>query len=124
MLVQRAATEETDLMSAAIAYVTAASREDALRIARTLVEERLAACGNVLDGMTSVYRWQGAIETASEAVLVIKTRSELIPRVIERVRELHAYECPCVVSWPIVDGNPDYLQWIVDETMVQGDRIV
>ena len=66
-------------MTAAIAYVTAASKDDALRIARTLVDERLAACGNVLDGMTSVYRWQGAFETASEAVLIVKTRAELIP---------------------------------------------
>jgi periplasmic divalent cation tolerance protein len=110
-------------MTAAIAYVTAASKDDALRIARTLVDERLAACGNVLDGMTSVYRWQGAIETAHEAVLIVKTRAELIPRVIERVRELHTYQCPCVVSWPIVAGNPDYLQWIADETTVKGDLI-
>ena len=123
MLVWLAATE-TVPMTAAIAYVTAATRDDALRIARTLVEERLAACGNVLDGMTSVYRWQGAIETAGEAVLIVKTRSELIPRVIERVRELHSYQCPCVVSWPIAAGNPEYLQWIAEETTVKGDLIV
>jgi periplasmic divalent cation tolerance protein len=111
-------------MTAAIAYVTAANKDDALRIARTLVDERLAACGNVLDGMTSVYRWQGVIETASEAVLIVKTRSELIPRVIERVRELHTYQCPCVVSWPIAAGNPEYLKWIGEETTVKGNLIV
>lgn len=103
-------------MSASFVYCTAASREDALRIGRVLVDERLAACVNVFDGMTSVYRWEGAVEEANEAVLIAKTQTVRVARVIERVKSLHEYSCPCVVSWEIGAGNADYLKWIVDET--------
>lgn len=103
-------------MSASIVYSTTGSRDDALRIGRTLVEEQLAACANVFDNMTSVYRWEGRIADDSEAVLIAKTRTELVPAVIERVKELHSYSCPCVVSWPIESGNNEYLRWIADET--------
>jgi periplasmic divalent cation tolerance protein len=111
-------------MHASIVYIAAANKDEAVRLARTLVDERLAACGNVLDGMTSVYRWRGAIETANEAVLLVKTRTELVPRVIARVREMHSYEVPCAVSWSITSGNPDYLDWIAAETAVSTDLIV
>ena len=81
-----------------------------------MVDERLAACANVLDGMTSLYWWQGVLEQASEAVLILKTRAELVERLTMRVRELHSYDCPCVVALPIAAGNPDYLAWIAGET--------
>jgi periplasmic divalent cation tolerance protein len=103
-------------MSACFCYLTAGSRDEALAIGRALVEARLAACANVLDGMTSVYHWQGAIEEAKEAVLVVKTRAELVGPLTERVKALHSYDCPCVVALPIVDGNPAYLAWIDAET--------
>lgn len=108
-------------MSASFVYITAPDREKALALGRRLVEERLAACANVWDGMTSVYRWQGAIEEAREAVLIIKTRSELVDAVTARVRELHEYDCPCVAAWPIAAGNPPYLQWIEGETAAGED---
>jgi Uncharacterized protein involved in tolerance to divalent cations len=98
------------------AYITASSREEALRIGRALVEERLAACANVLDGMTSIYRWQGAIEEASETVLIAKTRAELFDRLATRVRALHSYDVPCVVELKIGRGNPAYLEWLRNET--------
>lgn len=110
-------------MTAAIAYITAANRDEALHIGRTLVEEQLAACANVIDGMTSVYHWEGAIEQAQEAVLIAKTRVELVERLIGRVKELHSYQCPCVVVWPIAAGNPDYLQWIANETRGARDMV-
>lgn len=97
-------------------YVTTGSRDEALTIGRTVVEEQLAACANVLPAMTSIYRWQGAIEQADESVLLLKTRAELADQVTGRVVALHSYECPCVVSLPIEAGNPPYLQWISDET--------
>jgi periplasmic divalent cation tolerance protein len=97
-------------------YVTAADRDDALKIGRVLVEERLAACVNVIEGMSSVYHWQNAIEESHAAVLIAKTRTSLVPNVIERVKSLHSDTCPCVVSWPLQDGNPDYLQWLAAET--------
>lgn len=97
-------------------YVTAANKADALTIGRTLVEERLAACANVFDGMSSVYHWQNAVEESQEAVLIVKTRTSLVPAVIERIKELHSYTCPCIVSWPLHAGNPDYLNWLAAET--------
>jgi periplasmic divalent cation tolerance protein len=102
-------------MAASFCYLTAGSKVEALRIGRALVEERLAACANVLDGMTSMYWWKGTLEQADEAVLIVKTRAELVDRLTARVRELHGYDCPCVVSLPITGGNPDYLAWIVAE---------
>ena len=103
-------------MALTFCYVTAGSRDEALTIGRTVVEERLAACANVLDGMTSLYWWQGALEQAGEAVLILKTRAELVGRLTARIKELHSYECPCVVALPIAAGNPDYLRWIAGET--------
>lgn len=99
-------------MSANFVYVTCATAEEAQRIAATVVEEELAACANILPGMTSVYRWKGAIETATEVVLIFKTASKLSGKLTGRVCELHSYECPCVVVLPIESGNPDYMSWI------------
>lgn len=98
------------------AYITAGSRDEALRIGRILVEERLAACANVLDGMTSVYRWNGALEQAEEAVLIAKTRAVLFDRLAGRVRDLHSYDTPCVVELAVGRGNPAYLDWLRAET--------
>ncbi len=103
-------------MAACFCYMTAGSREEGLKIGRALVEERLAACANLLDGMTSIYRWQGAIQEDAEVVLIAKTRTELVPRLVERVRALHSYDVPCVVTLPISDGNPAFLEWIGAET--------
>lgn len=97
-------------------YVTASNREEALAVGRTLVEERLVACVNVLDGIRSLYWWQGRIQEDDEAAFIAKTRMDMAPRVIERVRELHSYETPCVVVLPVAAGNPDFLDWITAET--------
>lgn len=99
-------------------YVTAASREQALVIAHALVEARLAACANIIDGITSVYRWQGKVQQDSEAAMIIKTRAELVEAVIEKVKALHSYSVPCVVSLPILAGNPAFLEWIGEETKI------
>ncbi|MGR0187806.1 divalent-cation tolerance protein CutA [Azospirillum aestuarii] len=103
-------------MEFVFAYITAGSRDEARRIGRALVEERLAACANILDGMTSIYRWQGAIEEATETVLIAKTRAELFDRLAARVRELHSYDVPCVVELRVGRGNPAYLDWLRHET--------
>ncbi|WP_041041435.1 divalent-cation tolerance protein CutA [Paramagnetospirillum magnetotacticum] len=97
-------------------YVTASDREEAMALARSLVEERLVACANVMDGVTSVYWWEGKVCEGPEAVLICKTRAELVESVIARVRERHSYACPCVVALPIEAGNPAYLDWIKTET--------
>ncbi|MGE4064338.1 MAG: divalent-cation tolerance protein CutA [Rhodospirillaceae bacterium] len=93
-------------------YVTAASKDEALKIGRALVAERLAACANVLDGMHSVYWWQGAVEEAQEAVLILKTRAELAGRAMERVKALHSYDVPCALVYDVAGGLPAYLDWI------------
>ncbi len=103
-------------MEFVFAYITAGSRDEALRIGRALVDERLAACANILDGMTSIYRWQGAVEEATETVLIAKTRAELFDRLAARVRDLHSYEVPCVIELKVGRGNPAYLDWLRDET--------
>ena len=103
-------------MSVVFVYITAPSRDDALRIGRTLVEERLAACANVFDGMTSVYRWNDAVQQDHEAVLIAKTTAERFDALAQRVRELHSYDCPCIIAWPITAGSPPYLEWIAGES--------
>lgn len=103
-------------MSATLIYVTAANREEALAIARAVVEERLAACANLLAPITSVYRWQGTVQEDTEVAMILKTQCELVERLTERILALHSYECPCVVALPITAGNPAFLNWIRNET--------
>lgn len=103
-------------MTLSLVYVTAATRADALAIARRVVDERLAACANILDGMISVYRWEGGIQEDAEVVLILKTRAELVPALTERIIALHPYTLPCVLALPIGGGNPAFLTWIAGET--------
>ena len=91
-------------------------REIALTLARALVERRLAACVNVLGECTSVYRWQGAIETAAEVPVLIKTSALRYEALEQAIRELHPYELPEVIAVPIRGGLPGYLEWVAAET--------
>ena len=93
-------------------YITTASRDEAEKIARAVVEENLAACANVFPEIKSIYRWQGKIEQSNECALIVKTSSGKFDALQKRVTELHSYECPCIVAWPIVAGNPAYLKWL------------
>ena len=95
------------------------SREAALDIARMLIERRLAACVNVLAECTSVYRWQGKLETAREIPLLIKTRAEIYDEVEAAVRSLHPYELPEILAVPVERGLPDYLEWVNTETVTE-----
>ena len=99
-----------------IVYSTVGSRTEAVVIGRALVEERLAACANVLDGVTSVYRWEGVVQEDSEAILLLKTRSELVKSVMSRIRALHGYDCPAIVSWELAQVSADYRQWVCEQT--------
>ena len=103
-------------MTSTMIYITTSSRDEALRIGRAVVADRLAACANVLPGVISVYWWQGEVQEGAETSLILKTRSNLVERLTARVKELHSYDCPCVVALPIANGNPDFLRWIADET--------
>lgn len=103
-------------MTPLFVYITCASTEEATRIGRALVEARLAACVNVLPGMSSLYWWQGKIEQGQETVLIAKTRGTLLEALTARVKALHSYACPCVVAFSAHAGNPDYVAWIEAET--------
>lgn len=100
-----------------LVYSTLSSRDEALSVGRALVAEKLAACANVLDGMTSIYHWQGAIQQDAEAVLLAKTRTELVPAVMERIRQLHRYDCPAILSWELQAVSADYTQWLLANTL-------
>ena len=103
-------------MSATFIYVTASSYEDAHRIGSAVVAERLAACANLLPGITSMFWWEGRVQEASEVTIILKTRSDLVERLTDRVRELHSYECPCIVALTISGGNGMFIDWIIRET--------
>jgi periplasmic divalent cation tolerance protein len=99
-----------------VVLVTAGSAEEGQRIGRALVEERLAACVNVLGPMRSIYRWQGAVEEADEHLLVVKARAADVSALAERIRALHSYEVPEVVAMPLTGGSEAYLTWLAAVT--------
>jgi len=100
-------------------YMTAGHKDEAKRIGKALLEERLAACVNILDGMTSMYWWEDEVQEDEETVLIAKTRADLFERLVDRVRELHSYDCPCIVSLPIEDGDAGFLEWLAEQTAGQ-----
>ena len=101
---------------ASMIYVTCGTHEEATAIAHAVVDERLAACANIIAGMRSVYRWQGSVIEDEEVVVIIKTTADKVEKVTERVKTLHSYELPCVVEIPLGGGNDAYFEWIAAET--------
>ena len=106
-------------MSAMIVITSAPDRDVALKIARALIERKLAACVNILAECTSVYRWQGKLETATEVPLLIKTRAAIYPELEAAIKSLHPYELPEIVAVPIERGSPEYLEWVNAETVTE-----
>ncbi|XP_054833044.1 protein CutA [Eublepharis macularius] len=100
--------------SLSAAFVTCPSEGAAKELARSLVERRLAACVNLLPRVTSIYEWKGQIEEDAEVLLMIKTRSSRVPALAEFVRSVHPYEVAEVIAVPIQQGNPPYLQWVLE----------
>jgi periplasmic divalent cation tolerance protein len=103
-------------MGKCLVYITASGPEEARRIGRALVTARLAACANVFGGISSIYWWEGEVQEDVETALIVKTREALVPAISEKVREIHSYDCPCVVALPVGGGNPAFLEWIESET--------
>lgn len=97
-------------------YVTAPSLEEAKNIVRKIVENRLAACGNILPKMQSFYWWDGKVNMDEEVVLILKCPERNFLKVQEMIKQNHSYECPCIIAMPIVDGAPEYMKWLLDET--------
>jgi len=108
--------------NARIVFVMAGSEEEAAKIARTLVEERLAACANIIGPVRSIYRWRGAVEDAREYMIMVKTRGRLYPGVERRVKELHSYEVPEIVAIGLAAGSRRYVEWIFESTAAVARR--
>ncbi len=99
-------------MAVNFVYMTAGSKAEAQKIGNALVEDRLAACVNILDNMQSIYRWKERIQQDAEVVIIAKTTDNLVSALVDRVKSLHSYDCPCIVSLPILDGYPPFLDWV------------
>jgi periplasmic divalent cation tolerance protein len=109
-------TPDDTAASHLVAFTTAPSAEEGRRIARVLVERRLVACGTVIPGGVSVYRWRGAVEEQDEALVILKTTAERWPELAAALPELHAYEVPELLALPVVSGLGPYLRWVSGET--------
>lgn len=106
--------------SVVMVYVTVPDRDTGRKIAHSIVQEKLAACTNIVPGLESIYFWEGKVNTDEELLLLIKTRAGLVSELTTRVKELHPYtECE-VVAVPVVGGSASYLQWVVDSTKHSG----
>jgi periplasmic divalent cation tolerance protein len=103
-------------MAVMFVYVTTGDAAEARCIAHAVVGERLAACANILDGMRSVYWWEGKVQEGNEAVLILKTTEDRLEALLARVKALHSYDCPCIEALPVVAGHQPFLDWVLQET--------
>ena len=103
-------------------YVTAPNEAEAVAISRALVGERLAACVNILGPIRSLYWWDGSMHDEREVAFIAKTRASLLPKLTARVKQLHSYECPCIVATPITGGNADFVKWLFAQTSSRPKR--
>ncbi len=98
-------------------YVTVENEDDAEYMARAVVSERLAACANIIPKMKSIYNWQGGVQESDEVVLILKTMSNMFDKVEAKVKELHSYDVPCIVSMPTDKVSKDFAEWIKGEVV-------
>jgi len=103
-------------LSRSVFYITAGNMEEAENIAKQMVEKKLVACVNIIPRIKSVFYWEGEAQVEEEVLLTGKTRTALINELVEFVNEQHSYEVPCVISWTIENGQPQFLEWIDQET--------
>jgi periplasmic divalent cation tolerance protein len=99
-----------------VVFITAPGEDEAARIAKTLVESRLAACVNIIKNVRSIYRWKGNIEDDPEVLMVVKTRKVHFDALKGKLKELHSYEVPECIALPVVAGSEDYLKWLNEST--------
>lgn len=95
-----------------VIFITAKDKEEARLIAAKLVEQKLAACVNIIEGIESVFWWEGKVDQAQEALLILKSKKSLFKEILKTVKKMHSYKVPEVIALPIVQGSQDYLQWI------------
>ena len=94
-----------------VVFMTASNQGEAEKIAENLLSNKLAACVNIIDKMKAMYMWDGRLQDDNETILIAKTTKECMPDLIQKVKSLHSYDCPCIVSLPVSDGNPEFLNW-------------
>ena len=99
-----------------VIFVTAPNSEEAQKIAHALLERRKAACANIVPSVASLFWWQGELDAAREALIIVKTRAARVDQVVQLVKQVHSYATPEVIALPILSGNDDYLRWIEAET--------
>ena len=102
-------------MNVRLIYMTTGSKAEAEKIGRALIESQLAACVNIIDNMRSLYMWENKLQDDREVILIAKTVNGHLAALIEKVKSMHSYDCPCIVSIPVEDGNPAFLKWIAGE---------
>lgn len=102
-----------------IVFITTPSEEEAVKIAKVLVETKLAACVNILRNIRSIYNWQGNIEDESEVLMIVKTKRSLFKALSAKVKELHSYTVPEVIALRIIDGAEEYLKWLNESTRIE-----
>jgi periplasmic divalent cation tolerance protein len=95
-----------------LAYVVTKNRKEALILGRHLVNQKITACVNIIPKMTSIYRWQGKVESSNESVLIVKSNQKRRSDILKEVKRLHSYSVPCILFIEISGGNPDYLSWL------------
>lgn len=100
-----------------VVFITTEAGEEAALISKVLLEQRKAACINIIDGVNSMYWWQGKIDSSHESLLMIKTRISLLQDIIQMVKEIHTNDVPEIIVLPIVGGSHDYLDWVGKETL-------
>lgn len=99
-----------------VVYITAPNEDEAARMAKALVEARLAGCVNIIRNIRSIYSWQGRIEDEPEVLMVVKTQKSLFEELSKKVRELHSYSVPEIIAIPIIEGSQDYIRWLKEVT--------
>jgi len=104
-----------------LVYITCPDMEVATRLAQETVQSRLAACANIIPGMTSIYEWNNVLQTEQELVLILKTRTDMAAPLTEWITSNHPYTVPCILQIPVLTGNEPYLKWLVEQTGGQAD---
>ncbi|MFH0932806.1 MAG: divalent-cation tolerance protein CutA [Nitrospirota bacterium] len=103
-------------MDEIVVFITASDEEEAAKIAKALVESRLAGCVNIIKDIRSIYSWQGKIENEKEVLMIVKTQKALFNSLMKKVKELHSYTVPEIIALPIITGSEDYLKWLKEVT--------
>ncbi|MCK4723555.1 MAG: divalent-cation tolerance protein CutA [Dehalococcoidia bacterium] len=98
-----------------VIFITTGTDEEAHKVAEVLLKHRDAACVNIVPRISSIFWWQGKLDSAQESLLIVKSKASLLSEIVKLVKEIHSYDVPEVIALPIIGGNPDYLEWIGKE---------